>query len=276
MTGRTADLELAKHAARAAGEIVMRYFGRELTVSHKTPSQPLTEADLAADAVLKQVLIGAHPEDGWLSEETADNAERLGRRRVWIVDPIDGTRSFIAQRPEFAISIGLVEAGAVVVGVVYNPARDELFSAAHGEGGHVELRGGRVERLRVSARALSEQALLLASRSEIAAGEFDPFRSGWRIEPMGSTAYKLARIAWGRGDLFLSRGPKSEWDICGGALLVQEAAGRVTDLDGCEPHFNRADPHVRGVLATNGRLHGTLLQHTRELPPLRMSERSHG
>ena len=268
---RTADLELAKHAARIAGDIVMRYFGSDLIVSHKSPTQPLTEADLAADAALKQTLLESREPYGWLSEETADNTDRLSRARVWIVDPIDGTRSFIARRPEFSISIGLAEAGKAVVGVVYNPARDELFSAVRGAGAHVELRGGAVEPLRVSDRASSEQALLLASRSEIAAGEFDPFRGGWRIEGVGSTAYKMARIAWGRGELFLSRGPKSEWDVCAGALLVHEAGGRVTDLDGHEPRFNRPDPYVHGVLASNGRLHDTLLRRTRELPSVQHS-----
>jgi myo-inositol-1(or 4)-monophosphatase len=270
---RAADLELAKRAARAAGDVVMKYFGTELVVEHKSPSQPLTIADLEADALLKQVLLGDRPDYGWLSEETHDSGERAHRRRVWIVDPIDGTRSFIARRPEFAISIGLCEDGAVVAGLVYNPAADELFTAIAGGGAFVEARGSEPQRMHVSERALGEKLVLLASRSEIAAGEFDPFHGGWHIEPVGSTAYKLARIAWGRGELFLSRGPKSEWDVCGGVLLVHEAGGRVTDLDGSEMRFNRADPYVHGVLATNGLLHETLLRRIPELPPPQRARR---
>jgi myo-inositol-1(or 4)-monophosphatase len=268
MPKRAADLELATRAARAAGEIAMHYFGTELVVQHKSPDQPLTVADLEADARLREVLLGARPEDGWLSEETQDSADRLHRRRVWIVDPIDGTRSFIAGRPEFTISIGLAEQGAVVVGVVYNPAREELFWAIRGAGAYVRQGNGAAERLCVSDRSPGEQAVMLASRSEIAAGEFDPFRGVWEVEPLGSTAYKLARLAWGRGELFLSRGPKSEWDVCGGVLLVQEAGGRVTDLAGREPRFNRAPPSIGGLVATNGMLHETLLQWTGTLPPL--------
>jgi myo-inositol-1(or 4)-monophosphatase len=261
-----ADVDLAVAAARSAGETVMRYFGRDLVVEHKSPGQPLTEADLAADALIRELLTGARPDYGWLSEETADGPDRLARERVWIVDPIDGTRSFIAGRPEFSISIALAEHGRPVVGVVYNPARDELYSAARGKGAWGVTGGGPARPLRVGTGAVRDQLSMLASRSEIAAGEFDPFRGGWRLEPVGSTAYKLARVAAGVGDAFLSRGPKSEWDICAGVLLVEEAGGRVTDLAAGEPRFNRADPYVHGVVASNVELHRSLLQRIAELP----------
>lgn len=269
-----ADLELALTAARAAGRTVLRFFRTDLTVQHKSPGQPLTEADLAADALLNELLIGARPEYGWLSEETRDHPDRLGRPRVWIVDPIDGTRSFIAGRPEFAISIGLVESGDVVAGVVYNPARDQMFYGMRGGGAFMEAPGRPPEPLAVSARRVDDQLTMLASRSEIAAGEFDPFRSGWRIEPAGSTAYKLACVAGAYGEAFVSRGPKSEWDICAGVLLVQEAGGRVTDLDGRTPRFNCPDPYVHGILATNSALHDRVLQRIGELPfPERLRRR---
>lgn len=253
----------------------MRFFGRDLPVAHKTPDQPLTEADLAADALLHELLIGARPEYGWLSEETRDGPDRLARRRVWIVDPIDGTRSFIAKRPEFAISIGLVHDGAPIVGIVYNPARDELFHAARGGGAFVVRGGAAPVRLRVSERELGDGVSMLASRSEIAAGELDGFRHDWRIQPAGSTAYKLAGIAESQGDAFVSRGPKSEWDICAGVLLVSEAGGRATDLSGEVARFNGADPYVHGMLATNGTLHDALLALIRGMPvPERMRERT--
>jgi myo-inositol-1(or 4)-monophosphatase len=261
-----ADLDLAIAAARAAGETVMRYYGSDMVVAHKAADQPLTEADLAADALLRATLTGARPGYGWLSEETVDGPDRLGRRRVWIVDPIDGTRSFIAGVPEFTISIGLAEQGTVLVGVVYNPARDELYCAARGGGAFAVPAGGPAVPLRVGTATVADQLTMLASRSEIAAGEFDPFHGGWRLEPVGSTAYKLARIAAGRGDAFLSRGPKSEWDICAGVLLVTEAGGRVTDLAGGEPRFNGADSYVHGILATNGALHDLLMARIAELP----------
>jgi myo-inositol-1(or 4)-monophosphatase len=253
-----ADLDLAIAAARRAGAAVMRHFGRELAVTYKSPGQPLTDADLEADALLHEDLIGGRPSYGWLSEETADSTDRLARRRVWIVDPIDGTRSFIARRPEFSLSIGLVDNGVPVAGVVFNPARDELFHAVRGGGAFVALGGGRAEPLRVSARGVGGRATLLASRSEVAAGEFDDLRAAWDIQPVGSTAYKLARVAAGRGGAFLSRGPKSEWDVCAGILLVSEAGGLATDARGRLRDFNAVDPYVHGILAANAALHRAL------------------
>lgn len=269
-----ADLALAVDATRRAGDVVMRFFGRDLVVEHKSPGQPLTEADLAADRLLRELLIGARPEYGWLSEETADRPDRLQRRRVWIVDPIDGTRSFIAKLPEFSISVGLVEDGAAVAGVVFNPARDELFYAVRGGGASLSLGGAAGISLRVSERGIDEQVTMLASRSEIAVGEFDSFRDGWSVAPGGSTAYKLAGVAAGRGEAFLSRGPKSEWDICAGVLLVSEAGGRTTDVNGAAPQFNRPDPYVHGILAASDKLHEAVLAKIRELPvSARLQER---
>lgn len=268
--GRSEDLELAVSAARAAGDAVMRRFGEAHEVTYKEPDQPLTAADLEADEVLRARLLGARPEYGWLSEETKDAPDRLRRHRVWIVDPLDGTRSYIAGRPEFAVSIGLAEAGRAVLGVVYNPATGELFWGERRAGAWLEA-PARPEavRLHVTTQSTEDQAVLLASRSEIAAGEFDPFRGGWVLRPTGSTAYKLARLAAGAGDVFLSRGPKSEWDVCAGGLLVEEAGGRATDLAGGDLGYNRPDPHVDGILATNGRLHAYLLGVVAMLPPLR-------
>lgn len=304
------ELALALRAARTAGRIVMRHFGADPVVTHKTPDQPLTAADLEADEGLKEVLRGARPDHGWLSEETADHPDRLHRRRVWIVDPIDGTRSFIAGRREFAVSIGLVEDGTALLGVVYNPSLDELYWAVRGRGAYaaahgrerdgIERAGTRATttegeapivgtqdadggslaalcpvRLEVSGRPDVAGAVVLASRSEIAAGEFKPFqgelpsgaRADWSIRPIGSTALKLARLAAAAGDVFLSRGPKSEWDVCAGALLVEEAGGRVTDLKGEALRYNRPDPYVHGILAANTRLHGAALEQVRQLPP---------
>jgi len=267
--GRGEDLELALSAARAAGDALMRRFGEAHEVTYKGPDQPLTAADIEADEILRARLLGARPDYGWLSEETKDAPDRLRRQRVWIVDPLDGTRSYIAGRPEFAVSIGLVEDGQAVLGVVYNPATGELFWAVRGGGAWCQTPARReAVRLHVTARSTGDQAVLLASRSEIAAGEFDPFHGGWVLRPTGSTAYKLARLAAGAGDVFLSRGPKSEWDVCAGVLLVEEAGGRATDLAGGELRYNRPDPHVKGILATNGRLHGYLLGVVATLPPV--------
>jgi myo-inositol-1(or 4)-monophosphatase len=152
----------------------------------------------------------------------------------------------------------MVDSGDVVVGVVYNPARDEMFSAVRGGGAWIEVGGGSPEPIRVSVRTVDERITLLASRTEIAAGELAMFNDTWRVQPTGSTAYKLACVAWCRGEAFLSRTPKSEWDICAGALLVTEAGGSVTDLRGGALRFNRAEPYVHGVIASNVALHAVL------------------
>jgi myo-inositol-1(or 4)-monophosphatase len=253
------DAALARDAARRAGVVILRHFGTSMKVRHKEPGQPLTIADLEADALLKELLHDERPGYGWLSEETEDSEDRLQRSRVWIVDPIDGTRSFIAQRPEFAVSIGLAVDGVAVVGVVYNPARDELFWAVRGGGAVLEVGGGRIP-LKVARRETSDDLVVVASRSDMAAGDFAAIAGDWRIEGVGSTAYKLARVAWGRGDVFLSRGRKKEWDVCAGALLVEEAGGRVTDVAGTALHYNREDPGLRGVVAAHADLHAQIVR----------------
>jgi myo-inositol-1(or 4)-monophosphatase len=252
-------------ATRWAGAAVMRHFGSSLQVHHKSPGQPVTIADLEADALLRDALLGARPDYGWLSEESLESPDRLHRWRVWIVDPIDGTRSFIAARPEFSISVALVDSGSVVLGVVYNPATDELFHAMRGGGAFLSRAGAEAEPLRVSGRRDSP-ATLLASRSEIQAGELEPFTGAYRVQRVGSTAYKLARVAGGQGEAYVSRGLKSEWDICAGVLLVTEAGGRVTDARGREPAFNRPEPLVHGVLAAGEYWHTQLLEVISALP----------
>ena len=258
-----ADLELAVRAARAAGREVMKHFRGGGEVRYKSADQPVTEADLAADRLLHDVLLGERPGYGWLSEETADSPERLGRERVWLVDPIDGTRSFVDGVAEFAVSVGLAVEGRAVVGVVYNPAADELYHAVLGGGA---FRNG--VPIRVAGRPAG-LPVALASRSEIRRGEFDAVRGEWEVRPFGSTTCKMVKVADGSADLFLSRGPKSEWDVCAADLVVREAGGDVTDAEGRELRYNRPEPFVRGVLATGGVDHGAVLGRVAALPPVR-------
>lgn len=255
-----ADLELAVSAARAAGVVVMKAFRTDQDVTYKSPDQPLTDADLASDALLREMLLGERPEYGWLSEETADNPERLTREFVWVVDPIDGTRSFISGRAEFAISIGLARSGRAVVGVIYNPATDKMFTAALGAGAGARAGAGVV---RVSG-AGAGRAVMAASRSEIARGDFDELAEEYEILPTGSTAYKLAAVAVGKADIFVSRGPKNEWDLCAGDLIVTEAGGIVTDLNGAALQYNRPDPHIDGIIAARASLHEEILSRVHQ------------
>lgn len=256
------DIDLALDVARRAGRLVLHWFGQSPEVRHKTPDQPVTDADLAADRLIREQLLLHRPNDGWLSEESAASPDRLTKRRVWVVDPIDGTRSFVAGLPEFAISIGLVEEGTPCLGVVLNPAADEVYWAVRGgPAWRSTLDGGGARRITV--RAASGTPVIAASRSEIRRGAFeaamDP-AAGWRVEGVGSTALKLARVAAGAVDAYLSRGPRSEWDVCAGALILECAGGRVTDARGRALRYNGERTDVDGcAAASSGELHARLL-----------------
>src|SRR5262245_49103054 len=244
------ELEFAVDAVRRAGASILSYFRGQYELREKSKGNPVTSADLAADTLLREAFAGAFPGDGWLSEETTDSPKRLELSRVWIVDPLDGTREFVRGLPEFATSVALVEDGSPSVAVIYNPARDELFTAERGRGAW-----HRGQPLHVSSRAALEGARVLASRSEVSARFLAGLRSQVTIESIGSVAYKLALIAAGRGDLTLSVRDKSEWDVAAGVLLVQEAGGFVTDLSGGVIEFNRANPKVAGLVAGHPKLH---------------------
>jgi myo-inositol-1(or 4)-monophosphatase len=254
------ELDLAIGAAREAGRIVRSLYGTGLHAVEKGDrgDSPLTAADTRANEVLRRAIRGTFPDDGWLSEESRDTADRLSKRRVWIVDPLDGTKEFVRTIPELAVCVALVEDGVPVVGVTYNPIREEMFAAARGVG--ASCNGAPI---RVSEVAELTRAVLLASRSESERGEWEHFRGRFRIDVCGSVAYKLARIAAGQGDATFSLTPKNEWDVCSSACIVECAGGRITDLGGWPLRYNRANPSLTGVIASNGLLHGSLVELVR-------------
>jgi myo-inositol-1(or 4)-monophosphatase len=235
---------------RAAGATIMGYYRDRFSVTDKSPDNPVTDADFAADRLLKERLLDRLPSAGWLSEETEDNPDRLEHKLVWVVDPLDGTKEFILGIPEFSVSVALVDEGQPIVAVVFNPATGELFQGQRGEG---FLYNGWPAQ--VSGRARLVGARIDASRSEVKAGEFVPFGDQFQINIVGSIAYKLARVAAGLTDATWSRGPKNEWDICAGALLVEIAGGRSVSLTNEPLIFNKRLPKSNGIIASNGRLH---------------------
>jgi myo-inositol-1(or 4)-monophosphatase len=251
----TRELTVAIDAARAAGAIVRGWYEGDYTVREKSNDSPVTEADVEANQCIHAAIRDAFPGDGWLSEETRDSAERLDKSRVWIVDPLDGTKEFIKHIPEFCVCIGLVENGTAVLGVEYNPVREELFAGARGLG--VTLNGSAAH---VSDTADLRAARLLASRSENDRGEWDEFRSDFTIALTGSVAYKLALIAAGRGDATFSLTPKNEWDVCAGAALITAAGGRMTDRYGQPLRFNQRDTKLPGLIASNAALYGPIVE----------------
>ncbi|MEW6298151.1 MAG: 3'(2'),5'-bisphosphate nucleotidase CysQ [Thermodesulfobacteriota bacterium] len=249
------EKECAVAAARAAGAIIRSLYHTEYRVDYKGKDSPVTIADREANQKIHEILQGAFPAYGWLSEETADSAARLSCRRVWVVDPMDGTKEFIEKIPEFAVSIALIEDGTPLLGVAYNPVHDQLFWAVRGQGAWGDNR-----RLHVSRTDRLADAVVLASRSETKRGEWKGFASLFRIRPMGSIAYKLSLIASGEADASFTLVPKNEWDICAGTLIVEEAGGTVTSPDGQPVRFNQPQTLLRGLVASNGVLHAQILR----------------
>jgi myo-inositol-1(or 4)-monophosphatase len=250
------ELEVAVAAALEAGAIIRSLYGTAIAVVDKGDrgDSPLTEADTRANEVIRTRIAAAFPGDGWLSEESRDTSERLARRRVWIVDPLDGTKEFVRKIPELAVCVALVEDGVPIVGVTHNPIQQETYAAARGHGA---TRNGRS--VRVSATSDLAAAVLLASRSENERGEWNRFRGAFTIELCGSVAYKFARVAAAEADATFTLSPKNEWDICSSACVIECAGGRVTDLEGRALRFNQPNPILPGVVATNGALHRELL-----------------
>ena len=248
------ELDAAISAAIAAGEILRTHYReRGFTIDSKGKDNPVTTADYEADHKLKELLHGGFPDYGWLSEETADDGARLRHDRVWIVDPLDGTKEFIKGIPEFVVAIALAEHGVPVLGVTYNPIRHELFSCVRGTGVHLD--GASVG---VTGRDHLTGATVLASRSETSRGEWKAYEGKIKVDAIGSVAYKLALVAAGRADATFTVTPKSEWDVASGTALVLEAGGRVTGLDGQPLRFNQASVKLKGFVASNGLLHDEL------------------
>lgn len=249
---RQEDLDRIRQALLAAGEILLRFQRRAVAVRYKGHGGPVTEADDAVDEALRRAL--PRGDEGWLSEETPDDERRLGCRRVWIVDPLDGTREFLEGISEWCVSIGLAEDGAAVAGGIYNPVRDELFLGSRETG--VTLNGQVVQ---ASARRSLEGATVLVSRWALRrpAGQRLLGR-GFQVRPVGPLAYGLALVAAGRADAMWSHSPKAEWDIAAGAALVEAAGGHATTWEGEAIPFNRWPPRAPGLVACGPHLLGSV------------------
>lgn len=236
MSDYTRELDVAREAAKEAARVLLEHYAGDREHWEKSEDNPLTEADLASDRAICSALREAFPDDAILSEETVGDLARVQRSRVWIVDPMDGTKEFIGKIPEFGASIGLVVDGEPVVGVIHNPPADVAVWARKGGGC---FRDG--ERVQVSSVGSLDEAVVIASRTEISRNQFEPYE-GWfkELRPVGSIAWKLACIASGDGDLNVSVAPKNEWDVCAGDVLVREAGGIYCAFDGSTRVYNQA------------------------------------
>jgi myo-inositol-1(or 4)-monophosphatase len=255
-------LERISVGLEAARAVFARFTPGAIETEYKIGHDPVTEADRAVDAVLRQNLL--RDGEGWLSEESVDDVSRLSKHRVWVVDPLDGTREFVQGIPEFCVSIGFVEDGRPVAGGICNPATNETIIGAIDAG---VLYNGKPAR--PSQRTELAGSLILASRSEVKRGEWQTFQSGeYQIRPMGSVAYKLGLVAAGRADVTFTLTPKNEWDVAAGAALVQSAGGFVSTLDNTALRCNNRNPLLSGLLAGGPFLKNALIDRVRPFLPI--------
>jgi len=246
-------LERIHSALEAARAVLNRFTAGAIETEYKIGHDPVTEADRSVDAVLRKELL--REGEGWLSEETVDDFTRLEKSRVWIVDPLDGTREFVAGIPEFCVSVAMVENGRPIAGGICNPATNELFLGSIDSG--VTYNGKPAQ---PSQRTSLDGALILASRSEVKRGEWKQFEnSNFKVRPMGSVAYKLALVSAGLADVTFTLTPKNEWDVAAGAALVESAGGLVRTLDGQPLRCNNKDPLLSGLLACGPGMRDELL-----------------
>jgi 3'(2'), 5'-bisphosphate nucleotidase len=267
------ELDTAARLARAAGVAAMRHYGRAASIE-KADASPVSHADYAANHVILEGLRSAYPADAIRSEESEDTRPAAnGGGRVWIVDPLDGTREFLAQNGEFSVLVGLVVEGTPMVGAVYLPGCDALYGAARGHGAWVERRGRREP---LACAPADPRALrLIGSRSHA-----DPLLESMRralgirdVVPCGSIGVKCARLAEGECDLYIHPvGFLKEWDTCAPEVLLREAGGSVTDCLGRPLAYGKPDPvQPDGILACGP---GALEFVLERVPPLFSSARA--
>jgi myo-inositol-1(or 4)-monophosphatase len=255
MTNNSAEtLQRIQFAMEAARVVFDRFTAGEIATEYKIGHDPVTEADRAVDAVLRKELL--RDGEGWLSEESVDDFTRLEKSRVWVVDPLDGTREFVAGIPEFCVSIAMVENGHPIAGGICNPVTNETFLGSLESG--VTYNG---KPARPSRRITLDGATVLASRSETKRGEWKHFEgANFKVRPMGSVAYKLALVSAGLADITFTLVPKNEWDVAAGVALVISAGGFVSTLENGPLQCNRRDPLISGLIACGPLLRKPLLQ----------------
>ncbi|MCB1427377.1 MAG: 3'(2'),5'-bisphosphate nucleotidase CysQ [Zhengella sp.] len=241
LTGLDADLALLRDAASEAGRIALRYFRRDPDVWMKAGDSPVSEADIAVDRFLRDSLMAARPGHGWLSEETADDLARLGARRTFVVDPIDGTRAFVEGRDVWCVSVAIVENGHALAGVLDCPALGEVFEATLGGGarrnGMALAVNGRRDQPVVGGPAWMTRSLPEETR-----------RRMQKVSHVPSLAYRLAMVADGRLDGTFIRPDSHDWDIAAAGLMLREAGGALFGEDGTAPLLATRDPR-RGRMA---------------------------
>jgi myo-inositol-1(or 4)-monophosphatase len=249
------DLKLLEDTVREAGHIARKFYGGDYKQWSKEGGSPVTEADLAVNKYLCDVLTAARPGYGWMSEENADDPARLSRHEVFIIDPIDGTIAFLKNRPHFTICAAIVAEGRPCCGVVYNPISDELYSARAGRGAH---RNGMP--IRVAARDRLEGCAMLGNRTQFS----HPPWPVMHVQNRNSVAYRLVLVADGSADLSVSLTAKRDWDLAAADVILHEAGGLLTDTAGAKLIYNRPVTVQASLVAGNPVLHATTIALLRQ------------
>lgn len=247
------DFHLVERVVREAGAIAREIAARDFNTKHKSDGSPVTEADLAVNTYLTEHLRGARPAYAWLSEENEDDRSRFEAARVFVVDPIDGTLAFVKRRPHFTVCVAVVENGEPVTAAVYNPMTDESYYAAKGEGAF--LNGAPI---RVAARDSLEGARIQASKATLG---HPRWRQPWPdmyVENPNSIALRIVQVAAGRFDAALTMAELHDWDVAAADLILREAGGVMTSIEGLAPRYNTKDVLQPSVLAAGPRLHAIL------------------
>lgn len=250
-------LKRIQEALRLAVEALKPFESGNVEARLKAGNELVTEADQAVNDVLRRAL--QREGEGWLSEESVDDLSRLEYENVWIVDPIDGTKEFVAGIPEWCVSVAFVRGGVAIAGGIVSPATQETFLGSAANGFAYQGKG-----VAAGPREALAGATVLASRSEVKRGEWERFRNApFEVVPTGSVAYKLARVAAGLADATWTLTPKHEWDVAAGVALVESAGGFVRTLDFTRPQFNAPDALLRGLMASTPEIENEMAEFLR-------------
>lgn len=261
MTDWSADLELIRQAAIDAGALALAEREAGLKIEAKPGGSPVTSGDLKVNAMLRERLLGARPDYGWLSEETADSTERLGRRRIFIVDPIDGTIAYMKRTPWWCVPIAVVEDGQVVAAAIHASVMNETYAATRGGGA---TRNG--EAVAASDVDTLEDASFLGDARLIEGPHWAEPWPAVRFEKRNALAYRMALVAAGAFDAAIALTPKWDWDVAAGNLIAEEAGAVVSDHHGRPWRFNRPDPRQASLVCAAPALHPQIVRRCRVVP----------
>ncbi|WP_439472246.1 3'(2'),5'-bisphosphate nucleotidase CysQ [Brevundimonas sp.] len=261
MTDFADDLELIRDAVLAAGELALSEREAGLKIWSKSGGSPVTSADLAVDKLLRDRLLTARTDYGWLSEETADTTERLTRQRIFVVDPIDGTVAYMKDKPWWCIPIAVVEDGRPVAAVIHAPMLNETFVATLGGGASLNGR-----KITASDTTDLDDASVLADARLMEGPNWPEPWPPMRFEKRNALAYRMALVAAGAFDAAIAVTPKWDWDVCAGALIAEEAGAKVSDHHGRPWRFNQPDPRQTSLICAAPGLHPLILRRTGPIP----------